>query len=223
MYLPIHPTNCSRSYNKDEDSSKSRKIPRLVKSLSVSPPLSPRSDSIIPVSTCEHGTDSLISLSPRLDSMQDESTSFPLHPSDMIARSDNDCEERSIPEGFEAHFSPVEDKANVLPSLTITTSSSPLLANTTIERQLNSASPTSPISCNEQWSLGLSEAEKRASIVLHAKKKFNVNPKKGIDLLAQSGFFSFSPPEAQEIARFLAGESDDRLSKTAMGDYLGSG
>jgi Sec7-like guanine-nucleotide exchange factor len=69
----------------------------------------------------------------------------------------------------------------------------------------------------------LSEAEKRASIVLHAKKKFNVNPKKGIDLLAQSGFFSFSPPEAQEIARFLAGESDDRLSKTAMGDYLGSG
>lgn len=48
------------------------------------------------------------------------------------------------------------------------------------------------------------------------KKKFNMDPRKGIDFLVEHALIKHS---AEEIARFLL--SEDNLMKTAIGDYLG--
>jgi len=48
------------------------------------------------------------------------------------------------------------------------------------------------------------------------KKKFNMDPKKGIEFLIQCGVIKQNP---EEVAGFL--HKGEGLNKTAIGDYLG--
>ena len=48
------------------------------------------------------------------------------------------------------------------------------------------------------------------------KKKFNMDPKKGIEYLVQHGLLRETP---EEVAQFLY--KGEGLNKTAIGDYLG--
>ena len=67
----------------------------------------------------------------------------------------------------------------------------------------------------------LSPEEQRRLELLHmGKKRFNLSPKKGVQFLAENGFFSSKQPSAEEVASFLL-HNGDMLNKRMVGEYLG--
>ncbi|KIY51634.1 Sec7-domain-containing protein [Fistulina hepatica ATCC 64428] len=62
-------------------------------------------------------------------------------------------------------------------------------------------------------------AKQKKTTLLEGIKKFNFEPKKGIQFLIDNGFIASTRPH--DIARFLY--ETDGLSKTMIGDYLGEG
>ncbi|EXJ82494.1 hypothetical protein A1O3_06307 [Capronia epimyces CBS 606.96] len=65
----------------------------------------------------------------------------------------------------------------------------------------------------------IEKIRKRKSALNEAIRLFNFKPKRGIKALLAEGFIRSNNP--QDIARFLYG--NDRLDKTALGEYLGEG
>lgn len=65
----------------------------------------------------------------------------------------------------------------------------------------------------------IEKIRKRKSALNEAIRQFNFKPKRGIKTLLAEGFIRSNSP--QDIARFLYG--NDRLDKTALGEYLGEG
>lgn len=113
-------------------------------------------------------------------------------------------------------------RTSILPSSPL--SSSPPSSISALKETEERQSRTEPV-CSAPASCAThvfasSHQQQQQMIVLQGKKRFNADPKRGLQFLAAQGYFQRDPPTPEDIARFLLLDGD-LLSKRAIGAYLG--